>query len=145
MATKARSRWTPFWAIVAVLLVLGYLYLSVTEDSTTTAPRSRTAAAPAARAPAGSWTRVASWTGSGAKGTDTFETKSREWRIHWESAAGGILQVYVYRGDGEMLALPVNQLGGGKDISYVRTDPGPHYLDISGGPGAWSVTVEDKR
>ena len=142
---KARSRWTPFWAIVAVLLVLGYLYLSVTEDSSTSSPSSRSAAGPATRPAAPSWTEVASWTGSGIKETETFQTNSREWRITWELRdPNGMLAVIAYEDGNPMPHVAVNQSGVGKDVSYVRTAPGPHYLNING-IGDWSVTVEDQR
>jgi hypothetical protein len=87
---------------------------------------------------------VASWTGTGIKDTETFEIKGREWRIRWESSADGLLQIYAYKGESQIPEVPVNQMGAGEDVSYLRTGPGEHYLKING-MGAWSVTVEDQR
>jgi len=101
-------------------------------------------------APQRQWTEVASWRGSGIKDTETFTTSNREWRIRWHSEnepfpKAGILQIFVYRPDGEMVNLAANKQGPGDDVSYIRAAPGPFYLKINSGNIDWDITVEEQR
>jgi hypothetical protein len=104
---------------------------------------------PAARAT--TWHRVATWDGSGIKQTETFETKTREWRVTWATtnevmAGAGIFQVMVHDAETQALVtLAANKQGVGKDTSTVRTSPGRYYLTINSANLDWTVTVDEAR
>jgi hypothetical protein len=109
-------------------------------------------ATPSSPAPARSaqWTTVKTWSGSGMKETETFTTTNREWRIKWTTsnepfANVGLIQLFVYDGDGTMVTLAANKQGPGSDVSYVRSAPGKHYLMINSANIDWDVTVEEER
>jgi hypothetical protein len=96
----------------------------------------------------GAWRTVASWSGSGMKETESFNVESREWRISWETsnepfAGAGLLQIYVYNDQGEMVSLAANRQGLGRDVSYVR-GKGRFHLMLNSANIDWSVMVEDQ-
>jgi hypothetical protein len=107
-------------------------------------------AAPRAPAPEPTWQTIATWSGSGMKETETFTTRTREWRIQWQSRRepfpnAGLLQIFVHDADGGVVSLAANKQGPGKDVSYVRAPAGPHYLMINSANIDWTVTVEERR
>jgi hypothetical protein len=92
---------------------------------------------------------VKTWKGSGAKDTESFDVRSREWRITWETsnepfANAGIFQIYVHNDKDELVSLAANKQGTGSDTSYVR-GRGRFYLKINSANVDWSVIVEDQR
>jgi hypothetical protein len=96
------------------------------------------------------WATVVEWSGSGIKETETFQVASREWRIAWETRneafkGAGIFQIMVHDEAGKLVTLAANKQGVGKDVSYVRSGPGKHYLMINSGNVDWTVKVEDQR
>lgn len=98
--------------------------------------------------PEPTWQEVKTWSGNGIKSTETFSIASKEWRIGWNATnenVAGILQIYVYKADGNLVTLASNQQGEGSDVSYVREGPGEFYLEINAANLDWVVTVEDKR
>ncbi len=113
-------------------------------------PTQTAAPATAPPQPAKTWHAIKTWSGSGMKETERFRTTNREWRVRWESrnepfAGAGILQVYVYDGSGGMVAVAANKQGPGSDVSYVRSDPGDHYLMLNSANIDYTVTVEEER
>lgn len=96
------------------------------------------------------WTRVASWSGSGIKDTETFTTTQREWRINWRTQkepfqGAGILQIYVHNEDGALVNLAANAQGVRADVSYVRAPPGRYYLKLNSANVEYSIDVEEQR
>jgi hypothetical protein len=110
-----------------------------------------TPAAPAAEAPAATWTNIASGSGRGIKETESFVTQTREWRISWRttnepSPRASIIQIFVHDADDDrMVSLAANQQGLAQDTSYVRSAPGRHYLKINSANADWTVTAEELR
>lgn len=86
------------------------------------------------------WSCVISWKGNGAKTTESFRVK-KSWRIKWKNL-GDILQIYVHNLDGDFVALPVNTLEKGEDVSYIY-ETGEFYLTINA-LGRWEVRIEEK-
>lgn len=86
------------------------------------------------------WSYVISWKGNGAKTTESLRVK-KSWRIKWKNL-GDILQVYVHNLNGDFIALPVNTLEKGEDISYIY-ETGEFYLTINA-LGRWEVEIEEK-
>jgi hypothetical protein len=112
------------------------------DTSRSAAPASGPATSSSARA----WREVRSWEGNGIKDTESFETTSREWRVRWEALDdGGILQIYVHSGDGDLVSLAANRSGAGSDTSYVRSAPGVHYLSINSANTDWRIVAEEPR
>ena len=92
-----------------------------------------------------SWRRVKQWKGRGIKETESFPVKSGEWRISWKSMNGpGVLQIFVYSDEGNMVATAANTLGTGSDTSYVRAPAGRFYLMINSANVDWEVVVEEQ-
>jgi hypothetical protein len=97
------------------------------------------------------WRKINTWTGSGNKETESFETQGPEWRIVWKFDKGqlpadGLLQIYAHDAGGKhVVSLATNVVAESKaDVSYVRTPPGRYYLRINA-IGNWSATAEDRR
>lgn len=113
------------------------------------APASQSTSRPApASAPAPTWQTVKEWSGSGIKTTESFEIKSREWRIEWKSSneqVAGVTQIFVYDDSDSLITLAANHQGAGGDVSYVRARPGRFYLTINSANVDWKVKVEDQR
>jgi len=86
------------------------------------------------------WSYVIDWKGNGAKTTESFRVK-KSWRIKWKNL-GDILQIYVHNLTGDFVALPVNTLEKGEDISYIYEE-GEFYLTINA-LGRWEVEIEEK-
>lgn len=97
-----------------------------------------------AQTPASGWKTLATWKGSGIKTTESFTTKSGEWRVQWKSSGGGVLQVMVYDARRNLVTLAANTMAAGSDVSYVRANPGSFYLTINSANTNWEVTVEEK-
>lgn len=135
--------------VLACSLLLGWMLAC--GGSQTTPPQAEAAAATHAPPPPAApvtWRTVANWSGSGMKETESFTVASREWRVVWSSKAGdtpGLLQIYVYNDQDELVSLAANQMGAGKDVSHVRSGPGRHYLKINSANVTWAVVVEDQR
>lgn len=97
--------------------------------------------------PAG-WRSLKSWSGTGTKQTESFDTASREWRINWSMSdpalpGAGILQIFVYDQNDKLVSLAANTTQPTSDTSYVR-GKGNYHLMINSGNCKWRVTVEDQ-
>jgi hypothetical protein len=96
------------------------------------------------------WRPIGSWSGNGAKNTETFTVNAREWRLVWEASGdgrvAGIMQVFAYKGDSELPEVPVNtQLEGSaakRDVSYLR-GAGPWHMTINA-MGEWRLRAEER-
>ena len=82
-------------------------------------------------------TLVQTFSGSGGKNTRPFSV-SDGWEIQWD-ARGGIFQLYLYRGDGEIEGVPANQQGAGKGASY-QAKGGQYYLQVNA-IGNWTIKI----
>lgn len=91
---------------------------------------------------AANWKTLASWKGSSIKNTETFSTTAREWRIKWVS--GGLLSIFVYDANRNLVTVAVNTAEAASDISYVRAAPGSFYLEIICVGHPWVISVEQK-
>jgi len=137
-----------------MFLVVGYIlrFDDVSNDKRAlTLPSSPIPPAPAVKTAATApaildWHELASWKGSGAKTTESFQAKS-EWRIRWKTsnevfAGAGILQIMVYDSAGKLASLAANKQGVGSDTSYVRGPAGKYYLEINSGNVDWEIVAE---
>lgn len=87
------------------------------------------------------WSQIIRWQGSGIKTTEPFKIKGSMWRIKWQNLSQ-VLQIYVYRLNGDLVTLPVNTLEKGQDISYIY-EKGEFYLTINA-MGKWVIQIEEK-
>lgn len=83
---------------------------------------------------------VKSWSGTGAKDTETFTTTVGEWTLRWQSAS--VVSITVYDADAKK-PVSVASSAGGADSSVVRVKPGRYYLSVLGVGEAWKVSVEE--
>jgi hypothetical protein len=123
---------------------------SVPPAEPTTAVSSPSTTTPSSPDRSPTWRVVAEWDGNGMKETETFSVASREWRIKWRSSNepfpnAGVLTIVVHDSTGDMVSMAANKQGPGEDVSYVRSGPGTHYLQISSANIDWHITVEDQR
>lgn len=95
------------------------------------------------------WRQVAAWTGNGIKNTESFDPRSREWKLTWEASGeplGSILQIVVHdaRSDGLVdLAANVANERTMQGESIIR-GRGAHYLKINSANCVWTVRVFDR-
>jgi hypothetical protein len=59
------------------------------------------------------------WAGSGSKQTESFQTTSKEWRIHRQTYGEGVFSVSVFNDDDELVSLAANTLDNDGGTSYV--------------------------
>lgn len=93
------------------------------------------------------WTQIKRWTGKGNRQTETFEVKNSEWQIEWNATNEnmfGFLGVYLYKENGGLVSLPVNQTGEGSGSTFVR-GAGRYYLDVNGANIDWEIKVLDYK
>jgi len=91
--------------------------------------------------------KVASWKGSGMKTTEPFTILRSPWVISWAhkvSEYGGVLQIFVYKSDGNLVSLAANTMQSGSDVSYVY-DTGTFYLNINAANTNWAVDVHESK
>jgi len=134
---------------VLVLIVLGGIGHAMGNDD-----KSKTAFAPVATSSAPApvptpvekkWTTVKSWSGNGAKDTESFAVTENT-RINWETTgAQGVFQIYVQDGQGLPAAVAANAQGVGKDVSYLHIAPGQYSLKINCALTPWKVSVEEQQ
>jgi hypothetical protein len=160
---KKKSK-TWLW-IVAILIALFVGYAAggsgksttATNDTTTVAQPTQSGsqgqnkAAPT-KAPTKKWTTVQTFTGNGAKKTETF-TVGDHWRFSWEcQGVSGIdapLYISVYKSDGNMLDLNAAsttcKASGPKTTGNSEMHQGGEvYLDVNSGID-WKITVEEMK
>ncbi len=87
------------------------------------------------------WSRIVGWEGNGAKTTEPFTIDGTMWRIKWENS-GLLLQVFLYRLNGDLVSVPINTSEKGKDVSYVY-EKGEFYITINA-TGKWRINIEQK-
>jgi hypothetical protein len=139
---------------VFVLVVLVNLVASLGATTST-----RTGAAPVVSSGAAALTQEASapdagkvwavkglWQGAGSGDTEDFVV-GNHWRVDWmfsPAAAGGNLQVFIYRADGRLLANLAGSTKGGSDTSFWA-GPGKYFLRINSTGGDWKIDVQDLK
>lgn len=87
------------------------------------------------------WSYVIGWEGNGAKTTEPFKINGAMWRIKWKNS-GLVLQVFLYRTNGDLVSIPVNTSEKGEDVSYVY-EKGEFYVTINA-VGKWRIDIEQK-
>ncbi len=87
------------------------------------------------------WSRIIGWEGNGAKTTEPFTIDGTMWRIEWENS-GLLLQVFLYRLNGDLVSVPINTSEKGEDVSYVY-EKGEFYITINA-TGKWRINIEQK-
>ncbi len=103
---------------------------------------------------AADWTDIAKWSGSGTKETESFEVKSREWRLTWTAkaidptyAGSGTfrLSVQVMK-DGSAIPVSVVTAGPGETQgeSFVR-GAGRYFLKVSSVNAQWTLAVQEPK
>jgi hypothetical protein len=78
------------------------------------------------------------FSGNGSKSTETFSTKSPEWKVAWECEEG--IMISVRSADEKIVEIINSQKS--SDSSIVRSRPGRYYLHVIG-TGDWSVAVQE--
>lgn len=112
---------------------------------TTQAPVATQTSAPAPTPVAKKWVVTNSWKGTGAKVTEKIKVTENT-RINWETTnKDGIFQIYVQDKTGAPLAVPANQQGIGKDVSYINVPVGEYTLNINSAFTPWTITVEQQQ
>lgn len=92
------------------------------------------------------WHRVASFSGSSAKNTETFYVPGGQWRLRWQGQSDNaygfmVLQVFVNRANGDMVGLGVNTNTPGSDVSYFY-ESGSFWMQINSAGCQYSLVVE---
>lgn len=91
--------------------------------------------------------KIGSWKGTGIKNTEPFTITKVPWIIAWgnrSSQYGGILQIFVYRTNGELVNLVANTMQDESDISYIY-EKGSFYLNINAANTNWVVEVHETK
>ncbi len=96
------------------------------------------------------WQKVKSWSGTGIKNTEPFTITGKQWRVVWSikdttGYGAAILQVYVKKPGVKLFNhILVNITGTASDVTYFY-ESGEFYLEIYGGNGDWSISVEELK
>ena len=146
------------WRLVSLLLLLAFVSVTAmgcggNQEQTAQPKTESTSQPPSKEQPKQEtqkpeWREVKSWSGTGIKTTETFQITGKEWRINWTAKneqVAGVLQIFVYDKNNNLVALAANQQGEGSDVSYVREKPGSYYLTINSANVKWTVKVEELR
>lgn len=99
------------------------------------------------------WKTIATFSGNGAKNTESFFVPVSEWRIRWtarllDEDAFGVLFVSVYEwgfesGDNKLVTTAVSQIEPGSDVSYVRGSAYDYcYLEVNASGFDWELVLE---
>jgi hypothetical protein len=92
------------------------------------------------------WAVKGLWQGSGSHDTEDFVV-GNHWRVDWmfsPPAAGGSLQIFIYRADGRLLMNLAASSRGGTDTTFWA-GPGKYFLRINSTGGDWKIDVQDLR
>jgi hypothetical protein len=86
---------------------------------------------------------IKNWKGIGIKTTEKFEIGDGIWRIDWKVASQeyGLLQLFIYNDKNELIGLVGNSNQSG--YSYVYTESGNYYIQISSANLEWDITVSE--
>lgn len=136
--------------LIIGLAIIGGLATTTKPSGTLTPAAAATATAAGAtsavtQAAAKQWVVVKQWSGSGIKDTEQF-TVGGEWRVDWDYSPGqfgGVFQIYVYSGSGQLVDIVANTQKAGPDSSFQHK-AGTYYLKINA-TGDWKVAVQDRR
>jgi hypothetical protein len=97
--------------------------------------------------PGKAWVATQLWQGAGSRITESF-TVNAHWRVDWlynPPQSGGVLQVFIYSADGNLLMdMAANTAAGGPDSSFWA-GPGTYFLKIYSTSGDWKLDVQDLR
>lgn len=105
------------------------------------APAPTPAPAPAPKAPA----KIGSWSGEGAKDTETFHLAGGQAKISYETTTGGNSMVFVVTvedKDGNPVQVAASTQKAGKDVSYTHLPAGDYHLSINSFGTPWTILVE---
>jgi hypothetical protein len=96
------------------------------------------------------WRELGSWTGSGARQTESFLSETGMLRLRWqagptpEASAGRTFRATVHSAiSGRALATVVEHEGPGRDVAFLREDPRSFFLTIEANGLEWSVSVDE--
>lgn len=75
-----------------------------------------------------------------------FQAGPGSWRIVWNVsnelfAGSGLLQAYLNNSRGELIALPINQLGTGKGETWMHNHNGKFYWEIMSTNCNWEIQI----
>ena len=77
---------------------------------------------------------IARWEGKATKNTQTFNVRSRQWRISWATRPHELgafnFQIFVYRESGALVNVAANVIGADNDWTIMR-GAGDYYLTIN--------------
>jgi hypothetical protein len=97
------------------------------------------------------WKTVGSWSGRGARQTETFTSDTGGFRVRWETKnaarpGGGHLHVIFRSGDsGREIIDAVDVHGEGRDTEEVSAErPRWYYLTIDSADVDWTVSVDER-
>jgi hypothetical protein len=97
--------------------------------------------------PAKTWSVTRVWQGTGNNDTEAF-TVTEHWRVDWifnPVKPGAILQIFIYRSDGGVLAnLAANAQKSGSDTSFWA-GAGTYFFKVKSSGGDWKISVQDLR
>jgi hypothetical protein len=96
------------------------------------------------------WRELGSWTGSGARQTESFLSETGMLRLRWQAgptpdaSTGRTFRATVHSAiSGRALATVVEHEGPGGDIAFLREDPRSFFLTIEANGLEWSVSVDE--
>ena len=143
-------------AAISVVNLIGAGAARVNTAASPVAPAANVAAVRSARVltpegaptlPGKAWVATQLWQGAGSRVTETF-TVNAHWRVDWlynPPQSGGVLQVFIYSADGNLLMdMAANTAASGSDSSFWA-GPGTYFLKIYSTSGDWKLDVQDLR
>ena len=143
-------------ALISVVNLVGAGASRVTATASQPAPAAAAGTVRSARVltaegaptlPGKAWVATQLWQGAGSRVTESF-TVSAHWRVDWlynPPASGGLLQVFIYAADGNLLMdMAANTAASGSDSSFWA-GPGTYFLKVYSTSGDWKVDVQDLR
>ena len=93
------------------------------------------------------WRKIAMFTGSGIKNTESFVSNGPQFDIAWATPGGlgSYLGITVYAEDGRMIDMAANVTGESADHTIIRAPPGRYYLQVLSANCKWAVFVSALR
>jgi hypothetical protein len=95
------------------------------------------------------WRPVASWSGHANYQTDSFDIRTGQWRIKWEtrdqtSSGKGTFRVIVHSSvSGRPVIVAVDYQGAGQGVGYVAEDPREFFLVVESTGLDWNIGVDE--
>jgi len=108
--------------------------------------RPASAETPTKEPPGQEWSRVFRLSGTTDKTSESFHIPGDLARVSWScqdtDSIGGFISLAVYREGKEFSIEDVTTDGAGADVTYIRTSPGNHYIEVTASGSRWEITVE---